>query len=51
MNCKVCGYEVIIGGRYPDQIAQEKGYCGAGCESVDEKTKELDARFATQEGL
>lgn len=45
-KCKICGYAIIMGGRYPDQIAQEHGYCGAGCQEVDEKIRELDQRFA-----
>ena len=49
-NCKICGYAIMPGGRYPDEIAQEHGYCGAGCQEVDQKTRELDAKFLNQEG-
>lgn len=50
LTCKICGFEIVAGGRIPDMDAQEKGYCGAGCLEVDEKTRELDAKFDAQEG-
>lgn len=40
--CKVCGYYITMGGRYPDQCAQEKGFCGAGCEEVYTAIKEME---------
>jgi hypothetical protein len=48
--CKVCQAITSVGDSYPDQVAQEKGYCGAGCESVDEQISKLTDRMAKQEG-
>lgn len=45
-HCRQCGYVIVIGGRYPDQRAQEKGFCGAGCEEVYEKIKEIEKERA-----
>lgn len=45
-KCKVCGYEIIIGGRYADQVAQTRGFCGAGCEDVYEAQKAADMKAA-----
>lgn len=46
-NCKVCGFRILLGGRYPDQVAQENGYCGAGCEEVDAALKACAKRAAS----
>lgn len=48
--CSVCGFEIVTGGRIPDMAAQEKGYCGAGCEAVDAEVAKLDERMERQEG-
>lgn len=45
--CKVCGYLIVIGGRYPDQVAQEQGFCGAGCQEVHEAIKASDFKEAS----
>jgi len=46
-ECKVCGCQIVSGGRYPDQVAQTRGFCGAGCEEVYEALKASDMRAAS----
>jgi Zn finger protein HypA/HybF involved in hydrogenase expression len=43
MVCKQCGRVL--------EDYQESGYCSPGCEEVHEKIRELDERFARQEGV
>jgi len=45
--CKLDGCVIRIGrGSFADQMAQEAGFCGAGCESVYLAQKELDKKGA-----
>lgn len=47
MNCKVDGLVIVIGsGSFSDQMAQEAGFCGAGCEEVWNAQKELAKKGA-----
>lgn len=45
--CKVCGYQIVMGGRYPDQVAQEHGFCGSGCQEVHDAVKQSEMTRAT----
>lgn len=37
-RCRQCGYEIILG--YRNAAAQERGFCGTGCEDVYEGIKD-----------
>lgn len=46
-TCKICGYGIVSGGRHADEVAQEKGFCGAGCQEVYEALKAIEMKEAS----
>lgn len=47
MNCKLDGLVILLGtGSYSDQMAQEAGFCGEGCQTVYEETKKMEMKAA-----
>ena len=54
--CKQCGFPYDDDSTFlatlirNEALAKSQGFCSAGCQEVYEKVKELEERFARQEG-